>query len=203
MKRSWLWGLTAVALVLGAAAVYLFVQSRYGGEPLPTYGTVPAFTLLDQNGQPFDSGNLRGDVWVAAFVFTRCMGQCPVMLQALHARSGLAVPGGRPRIVAFTVDPEYDTPEVLAGLAADLGVELPEWVFLTGERDSIYQLARRGFLLGTEASGGSKEEPILHSSRLVLVDRQGRVRGYYDGIDGQAVATLRADARRLARSTRP
>jgi cytochrome oxidase Cu insertion factor (SCO1/SenC/PrrC family) len=206
VKRGWLWGLTVAALVIGAVAVFLFVQSRYGMEPLPVYGTVPSFVLSDQTGHPFDSEMLRGDVWVAAFIFTRCRGQCPLMLQALqrvHARSGIAVPGGRPRIVAFTVDPEYDTPEVLTGLAGDLGVEAPEWVFLTGARDSIYQLARRGFLLGTEASGGSEDEPILHSSRLVLVDRQGRVRGYYDGIDGEAVAALRADARRLARSTRP
>ena len=62
---------------------------------------------------------------------------------------------------------------------------------------------RRGFLLGTEASGGTKEEPILHSSRLVLVDREGRVRGYYDGTDADAVESLRADARRLARTRRP
>lgn len=203
MKRNWIWALTAVALTLGAAAILFFWQARVHREPLPTYGAVPSFTLTDQSGRAFDSHQLEGDVWVAGLIFTRCGGQCPVMLQSMQRlRTGRALEDG-PRIVAITVDPEYDTPPVLSALATELGVESPAWVFLTGERDTVYHLARRGFLLGTEPTGGTDVEPILHSSRLVLVDRAGRVRGYYDGTDHDAVEDLRADARRLARSSRP
>ena len=197
MKRSLLWGLTVAAILFTVAAGILFWQYHSREQTIPIYGAVPSFAFTDQTGSAFLSSRLAGRVWIGAFVFTRCQGQCPIMLQALKRIRAGSRSGHSPWIVAFTVDPLYDTPEVLAETAEALAVKSPDWRFLTGARDTIYELARRGFLLGTEATGGDRAEPILHSSRLILVDGEGQVRGYYDALDARQVERLRADAERL------
>ena len=106
------------------------------------------------------------------------------------------------RIVAITVDPQFDTSEVLAEYSERVGANDGEWMFLTGHRDSIYQLARKGFLLGVEDAAevaeANPEEPILHSQRVVLVDAEGRIRGYYRGLSLEEMGRLAADAQTLA-----
>jgi protein SCO1/2 len=98
-----------------------------------------------------------------------------------------------------SVDPAHDTPAVLDAYAAARGIEDPRWFFLTGPRQEVYSLVRDGFKLAVGAEGGAADEPILHSTRLVLVDSGGRIRGYYDAFDEQAVGRLLDDVRALRR----
>lgn len=102
-------------------------------------------------------------------------------------------------MVSITVDPERDTPEVLARFAAGYGADPKRWYFLTGDNEAIQQLANKGFRLSA-ATGGAEDEPIIHSNRFVLVDRQARIRGYYDGTDEEAVLGLLSDLKNLWRS---
>lgn len=199
MRRILLFFLTGLALLLlGVALVGQWVAGRENQGELPVYGVVPEFRLRNQGDLVFQRDNLEGRIWVAAFAFTRCRGQCPVMLSALQRIRSVAAGGGEPRIVVFTVDPEHDMAPVLRGFRGSLaGADSAAWTFLTGERDSIFEFARRGLLLGVEAAAGDSLEPILHSSRLVLVDREAQVRGYYDGLDAADVERLMADLRRL------
>lgn len=199
MKRALLAFLAGVALLLlGVAVAGQWLAGRDGPTELPVYGEVPAFRLEDQYGASFGRDALAGRVWVAAFVFTRCRGQCPVMLSALRRAREAATGGEAPSVVAFSVDPEHDTAEVLRAFAREVAAaDTAGWSFLTGERDSIYQLARRGLLLPVEAAGGDSLEPILHSSRIVLVDRGARIRGFYDGLDPAEIERLIADLRLL------
>ena len=100
------------------------------------------------------------------------------------------------RLVSISVDPERDTPAVLSTFANGYGADPNRWYFLTGEGKALQELANKGFHLSA-ATGGGSDEPIIHSNRFVLVDRRGRIRGYYDGTEEAAVKQLRQDLKRL------
>jgi protein SCO1/2 len=174
-------------------------------EPLPILSAVPDFTLTERSGQQFGLDDLRGQIWVADFIFTNCAGTCPIMTTAMTEiqQTALAEKLDDVKLVSITVDPERDTPEVLKRFAGGYGALKDRWYFLTGDGAAIQQLAQKGFLLSAATSGGSEEEPIIHSNRFVLVDRQGRIRGYYDGTDEEGVAQLLKDLERLYREATP
>lgn len=157
---------------------------------------VPRFTLTDQAGQPFGTAQLQGRAWIVDFIFTRCAGQCPMM----NARMGtLAQRFAGARGLGFlsiTVDPDHDTPAVLAAYAQQLHASIAQWRFLTGPEVEVHQLAREGFRLGV-AKEGAPAEPITHSVRLVLIDQAGRIRGYYDAMEAAAMAQLTRDVEQL------
>ena len=164
--------------------------------PPPDYGPLPEFALTDQAGEPVTRATLQGDVWIADFVFTRCAGQCPMMAVQMTTLQKRFSDATDVRLVSFTVDPAHDTPKVLAAYAHHYGAIAPKWRFLTGDREAIWKLAREGFKLGVSEEG-TAAEPIVHSIRLVLVDRQAHVRGYYDATDPMAVERLFHDAHRV------
>lgn len=185
------------ALALLAALAAGLAGGCGGGETLPVLGTVPEFRLVDRDGGAFGSAELTGRPWVAGFIFTRCPDVCPaVSAQMARVQTGLAGAGGPTTpLVSFSVDPAHDTPERLETYAERWGAE-PEWHFLTGERDAIAALLRDGFKVAF-ADDGPETAPITHSDRLVLVDGERRVRGYYHGRTAADVDRLIADARRL------
>src|SRR2546425_3583191 len=112
--------------------------------PLPVYGQVPGFDLTAETGQPFNRKSLDGKIWVADFIFTTCTGPCPRM-SSLMRQVQSSVQGVK--LVSFTVDPERDTPPVLAGYAERYHAESGRWYFLTGQRSELHRLARQAFKL--------------------------------------------------------
>jgi protein SCO1/2 len=197
VRRLLLWGV----LVLGLLGVALAAGwSRLAGSPSPpVLGQVPPFALTNRDGRPVTLKTLAGAPWIADFVFTRCAASCPLMT-ARMAKLGKDLPAGENvRRVSFTVDPLHDTPEVLARYAETFQAT-PDWLFLTGPEPDLHRLSREGFKLAVDipkGDSGSTQEAILHSTRFVLVDGQGRIRGYYDGEDEAAMAKLRRDIRAL------
>ncbi len=163
---------------------------------LPKIKALPDFALTERSGKSFGLDQLKGRVWVADFFYTRCPGPCA----ALSTRMGevqRAVAGfDDVRLVSISSDPERDTPEVLRDYAARFGAG-PRWLFLTGAKDTIYELANKGFLLSLTEDKANVTEPITHATRLVLVDRAGTIRGYYDGTTSEGVARLIADLKGL------
>jgi protein SCO1/2 len=137
---------------------------------------------------------------VADFIFTRCGGACPAMT-ARMARLRRELPDDV-RFVSFTVDPATDTPEVLARYAANFKADT-RWRFVTGPQKDLYALSTDGFKLAameippSEQKPGEGDGPFLHSSKFVLVDRAGEIRGYYDSTDEDDMKDLRADVGRL------
>jgi protein SCO1/2 len=196
-------GLVAVALValLGRATAHDVASS------MQVYWPAPEFALVDQTGDTVRTADLRDAVWLASFVFTHCHDVCPAisgeMSRAARAlrRDGLL--GADIRLVSFTVDPERDTPDVLRAYAEGFGGAAPsEWAFLTGvPGDSMRALIQNGFKLSamTMAAPGADYQ-VLHSPRVVLVDRRGDVRGIYDATSAAAIDSALVDARTLARS---
>ena len=155
-----------------------------GGTDAPAVlARVGPFSLIERSGATVTREDLQGRSWVASFLFTRCTGPCPKVagtLRKLQAR----LDGGPVRIVTFTVDSLFDTPEVLARYAEDLGAERERWLFLTGEEGAIHALIRESFL-SAAARAPEGTAPIglhvTHGTRLFAVDPSGAVRGYVEG----------------------
>jgi protein SCO1/2 len=195
LRRGLIWTLLVIALVAVVAATAIDRLSR--PEPPPVFDPVPAFSLTNRDGRAVRLQDLKGKPWIADFVFTRCPASCPLMT-ARMAKLERELPDGLDvRLVSFSVDPEHDTPEVLQRYAQSYKAP-SRWLFLTGGKDEMYRLSRQGFKLGIDipsppAPGAPAPEPILHSTRFVLVDGQGRIRGYYDGFDEESMKRLVRD----------
>jgi len=160
---------------------------------------VPRFTLTERSGQPFDSASLLGKVWVADFFFTSCPGTCLMLSNRMKEIQQATAKSGDVRFVSISTDPATDTPEVLRKYAAALGAD-DRWSFLTGGRAAIFELSIAGFKLAlADADGVDVKEKIIHSTKLVLVDRHGWIRDYYDGVDDRPgeKERLLADIKRL------
>ncbi len=196
MQRAFLAGLIAGTLVLAAALGTLWWRAATP-EPLPVLGTTPGFELTDQHGRTVRSDDLRGRPLVLDFVFTRCVAVCPAMsAQMERLRDGLPEDADFRR-VSITLDPEHDTPKVLRRYAAKRGAP-EDWLFLTAEsQETTVSLAGDGFHLAVETDTGDPANPIVHSTRFVLIDGQGRIRGYYDALTPEDMEELKGDLRAL------
>ncbi len=182
-----------------AIAAAIFLAGCTEARPLPKRFEVPKFTLAERSGQPFDSTSLLGKVWVADFFFTSCPGTCLLLSNRMKEIHAATAKGGGVHFVSISTDPETDTPEVLRNYAASLGAD-ERWSFLTGPRQAIFELSIGGFKLAlADADGVDVKEKIIHSTKLVLVDRRGWIRDYYDGVGDKPgeKERLLADIKRL------
>jgi len=187
------------ALIAMATGLALITGMSTGSEAqLPVLGQVPEFELTSQHDRPVNSSELDGKIWVADLIFTACSGPCLRMTsQMSRVQEGLKEWDGF-RMVSISVDPERDTPERLTWYAEQTLADPDVWMFLTGEMDIIRSLAVEGLKLVVEKEEGSAG--ILHSDRFVLVDDAGRIRGYYDGTDPDAVDEMIRAARGLLKT---
>jgi protein SCO1/2 len=163
---------------------------------LPRYYALPDFSLTDQIGKPVTLRDLAGKVWVADFIFTNCAGTCPAMTDKMRKLQEAIPP--QVKLVSFTVDPARDTPRVLAAYAQEHGANHDRWLFLTGDKQALYDVCIKGFKLPLDTEGGTPAEPIAHSTRFVLVDERGEIRGYYSGTEEDELKRLATDAKRLS-----
>ena len=168
----------------------LFAACR-PSPPLQIYWQLPEFQLTAQSGQPFDSRSLQGSIWVADFIYTSCTGPCPRMSSQMRSVQSAAANMPDVKLVSFTVDPQHDTPPVLADYARRYHAAPGRWFFLTGDRSALQSICRDGFKLG-DVDGS-----LVHSTRFVLVDRRSRVRGIYRTDEDDALSRLLHDIRML------
>jgi protein SCO1/2 len=203
-RASWsatVWKATLILIPLLTLVLLLWLRNievkALRQRTISSYGTVPTFQLTNQNGQPFGSAQLGGKIWIADFIYTTCPGPCPMISSRM---SDLQKPLEKTdvHLVSFTVDPAKDTPEVLRGYAEKLQAQPGRWDFLTGPQSAIYDISRNGFKLAV--SDGSEEAGLpVHSTRMILVDRHGAIRGYYDAAEPDAMTKLLADTNHLLR----
>lgn len=211
--QTWIIVALAAASLLTSALVTLSFLKRRGaaGEvagpgdaPVPgvaVWYALPEFALTDDKGQPFTRADLAGGrVSIVNFIFTRCQGPCPRMTSAmagLQAQLRETPMWPRLQLVSVSVDPEYDTPPVLAQYAGWAHAEAGKWRFVTGSRAAVWDLIVEGFKLPVGEAVDNPDEPIYHSQKFVLVDGQGRVRGAYDGLEPEGVAAMLRDVQTL------
>jgi len=195
------WKVTLILIPLVTLGLLLWLRNvevvALRQRTVSSYGTVPSFQLVNQNGQAFGSARLAGKIWIADFIYTTCAGPCP-MISGRMSELQKPLEKTDVHLVSFSVDPEKDTPEVLRGYAEKLQAEPARWDFLTGPKSTIYKLSHDGFKLAV--SDGTDAEGIpVHSTRMVLVDRHGQIRGYYDAAEADAMTKLLADTNHLLR----
>ncbi|MBM4279764.1 MAG: SCO family protein [Deltaproteobacteria bacterium] len=177
-----------IAFVAGAITLTVlpFLASQTLRAP-PAVASLGPWQLVDQDGKAIGSETLRGQVWIASVFFSRCPSVCPKQQRAfasiLRHVDDLRAPGKQPvRLVSFSVDPGFDSPEVLRAWATKQGVDLSRWSLVTGpEADLKKLLVERMFLeIGDKTPvPGTDLFDIAHASRFVLVDQNGDVRGYW------------------------
>jgi protein SCO1/2 len=158
---------------------------------LPDYGLIPQFTLTDSNGQPFDSQSLHGKVWVADFIYTNCPGPCPRMTSQMHQMEQKVNGFEDVRLVSFSVDPDRDTPAALTEFAHRFGGPTAQWYFLTGSPATVHLLAHDVFKVGDLIG------VMDHSTKFMLVDKKGHLRGYYSSFDQEGIPALLGGVKRL------
>ena len=172
----------AINALLILALIFLWSQKT----SLPVYAEVPEFSLVDQSGNAFNKKSMQGSVWVADFIFTRCAGICPMMsTHTKKLQNELKV-----NFVSFSTDPEYDLPQILTEYANQYGANPGRWYFLTGSKETLN-------LITSAFKMSPINEPMMHSASFVLIDRDGKVRGFYDSDDPGRLLALKKDARHL------
>lgn len=186
------------ALVVQQLRMQPAMPRRPALEELARYGPAPAFSLVERSGRPVSAGDLRARVWIADFIYTTCQDACPLQSRSMAALQADLKDHGDLRSVSITVDPLTDSPALLSTYADRYGADPDRWLFLTGDVEQIRRIVQDGFRLSAAPVDGATPDPVVfHSSRFVLVDRDGEIRGYYDSNDPQALRRLRENARSL------
>lgn len=196
--------LTGVALWNWRASL----QRQGGGEERPLeglqiFGAVPEFSLIERDTRRITLSDLKGKVWIVNFIYTNCPDTCPIQSAQLRQIQEYFKKEKDLRLVSITVDPARDTPEVLSEYANRFRADPNRWLFLTGEKETIYKFVREGFRLGAVEIPHEKRPESgathTHSPRFVLVDREAQIRGYYVSTDAEAMKRLRRDLSILLR----
>jgi protein SCO1 len=197
-------GAVLVALVV---LVRIFGPARFVHEEsspsteLRKMSIVPPFELTERSGKTITNRDLAGKIWVADFIYTTCPGPCPLITAGMAKLQDAVAHDPQVQLVTFTVDPETDTPPVLAKYAEQFGADPNRWWFLTGPEKPLDDLIENGFLQVVQDNSGQPlqngQYKVTHSTYLALVDGDGTVRGFYDGVGADSQADLLRDIKRL------
>jgi protein SCO1/2 len=165
-------------------------QQRSKPSSLNTFKAAPQFSGINLTNTVFSSSQMQDKVWLAYFFFTSCGGPCPVVTANI-ATIQKDVAGKPLHIVGISVDPETDTPNILAAYAKRYNADTTLWRMVQMPLDSVKSVAIQGFLLPQGDMKNAEHDPNLHSTRIVLIDPKGMIRGYFDGTDQEALQRLR------------
>lgn len=201
MKRTF----APVAIVAAGVAIaaWILVGASRRAE-LPVYWDAPEFALVDQLGDTVRTADLEGRVWVTSFIFTNCTGVCPLITSKMaRVRDSLAAAGllgTEVRLISITVDPARDTPPVLGRYAERFGGSPPaHWALLTGTPpEAVRRVIQDGFRVTAVLDAAAAPDPttnyqVQHTPRIMLVDREGVIRGTYNAIEPDALERVFAD----------
>lgn len=205
MKNYSYIGISFIILLFGIWAVPKIVD-RYSEKEMATIGKVRDFSFTNQNGETITNKTYEGKVYVAEFFFTTCPSICPIMNRNMVKIQNEFYGNPNLGIASFSIDPAYDTPEVLSDYAENYGITNPNWNLLTGDKEAIFKLSNEGFNLyvgeAAEDVGGFE-----HSGYFALIDQEGNIRSrydennnpiiYYDGLEAEGIQMLIEDIKLL------
>jgi cytochrome oxidase Cu insertion factor (SCO1/SenC/PrrC family) len=191
------WAGAFLGFVLAVALGYSMWQGslRRDVEQLPVIRAGPEFSLIDQNGRTVTNADLRGKIWIADFIFTRCKGPCPLMTARMLEMQKALTKTPEVKLVSVTVDPAYDTPEVLKAYAEANFADPERWKFLTGDKAVIEKLVTEGFMQHLAEENG---EPV-HGTMFLIVDGNGMVRSVRMLEDPELIPKVLTDTGNLLR----
>jgi cytochrome oxidase Cu insertion factor (SCO1/SenC/PrrC family) len=193
--------------VLGLFIALVLLYRFFGnGQVAPSselrkMSVVPPFALTERSGKTVTNQDLAGKIWVADFIYTTCPGPCPLITAGMVKLQDAVAHDPQVQLVTFTVDPQTDTPAVLAKYAGLYHADPDRWWFLTGPQKPLYDLIQNGFLQVVKDNHGEPPQDgqfvVTHSTYLALVDADGNVRGFYDGVGNASRADLQRDIKIL------
>lgn len=189
-----IWLLFALCLLVPATLFALTNWYKKEKHGLPVYyegAAIPAYTLWNQEGQP--TGNSTGGISVVGFFFTHCTTICPAMISNLKK---LAAAYPQIAIRTITIDPLRDSAGQLKDYAERFAIPTAHWQLLTGDKKRIYQLARQSYRIDASEGTGDAAD-FIHSDKLILLDAQQRIRGYYSGTEATGLQKLIIDIKKL------
>jgi protein SCO1/2 len=190
-------GLLVLKIIAASAlSVVALGCSKRTAVDLPVIAELPAFSLLDQDGQVFDSKSMEAGLWTTAFVFTHCRATCPRLTAQMRKLQGRLADVPSARFLSVSVDPRNDTPEVIKAYMTENALDERNWRFVTGSEDAIRRFVIDGFKVGYGRTQWAAD--LTHSNSFALVDSRARIRGYY-GSDDEGIAQLEHDLRAVAR----
>ncbi len=201
MKFNYLWLLILVPIIFLAWYFFSVKQDKpvrmlayFGPKNVfndndTVFHRVPAFSFTNQNNEITDTNTTRNKIYVTEFFFTTCPSICPIMNNNLQLVYKEFENEQDVLILSHTVDPETDSIHVLKEYANKRGVTDKRWLFLTGSKKDLYDVARKGYLLDAEEGNGGPED-FIHTQNFALVDKERRLRGFYDGTDSSEVQRL-------------
>jgi protein SCO1 len=187
-----------ILLFLGFYFALTRLIPGFGSPELPVLSYVPHFAFDNQEGKMITEKDLAGKVYVAEYFFTTCKGICPMLNNNMKKLADDYAAEPDFRLLSYTVDPETDSVGRMKYYADSLGADATRWWFLTGRKDSLYHLARNGYLLDDPKNNALNiNEQFLHTQFIALVDKGGRVRKIYDGLKKDELQELEKDVKLL------
>jgi len=188
-----LWTILAM-VVLGTLATLVISQAQKSQSQITVWGSLPDFTFTAaHNDEPFGLEQMKGKITVVNFIFTRSRSVCPTLTPNFSELYKLYEGSDKIQLVSVTVDPEYDSLEVLNNYARTYGVDDNRWVFLWAPLEDVRQLCEEGFMLPAD------DLPGAHTTKFTLVDDSGDIRSYHEGMDQDGMILLKHNIRQLAR----
>ncbi len=203
-KKTQLSAYAGLYLLAGALLVLtgIFLFRVMGASRLPVLGepghVTGSFSFTNQDGKTITDKEVAGKIRVVEYFFTTCKGICPKMGHNLVAVYKAIRNRQDAVILSHTVDPEKDSVPVLKNYASMLGASGDQWQFFTGDKYALYKAAEKDYLLTADSvSSASIETEFVHTQYVTLVDKQNRIRGFYDATDSIAINRLIADIAKL------
>jgi len=193
---GWVIIFCVVALLITAAAMSFRKSERHVASMGDPIARVPEFSFTTQEGKTLTKSDLLGKIWVADFIFTRCSGPCPIMTSRMLELSSKLTKNHDVKLISVSVDPTNDTPEVLAAYASNVHADPTQWFFLTGPLQDITSFTQQGMKQALVFEPGGAPN---HSTRLMLVDKEGMIRSNHDGSDPEVVQKILTDIGSLLR----
>jgi protein SCO1/2 len=213
INREYLQYVLLVGLLIGVPALAFVGMEAYSNwqkslpieDPEPNDGkthTIPDFAFVNQLGDTVTLADFTDKVYVANFFFTSCPSTCPPMMKNLTKVQEAFKQNDHVAILSHTVDPKRDTVEALKAYAEEYGVNAEQWDLVTGKKAPLYNMARNGYDVVSLEGSGRGPAGFVHSSKVILVDRKQRIRGYYDGTEESAIDRLIKDIRFLLKKSK-
>lgn len=162
------------------------------GKTDTTYHTIQDFHFTDQDGKTITQDSFKESVYVTDFFFTTCHSICPVMSSQMERIYTKYKGNNEVKFLSHTVDPEIDTVEQLKAYAIKHNADAAQWMFVTGDKKELYDIARTGYLLNAEQGDGGPDD-FIHTQNFALIDKDKRIRGFYDGTDSTEMNKLMVD----------
>ena len=162
-----------------------------------TFHQIRPFALVDQKEEKFTEQDIEGKICVVDFFFTSCPGICPKLAVSMAGLQAEFLHDDQVLLLSHSVMPDRDTPAVLQKYATDKQVDFNKWKLLTGDRDEIYDLGRKYYFVEEDEGLKRDNDVFLHTENFVLIDKDRRIRGIYNGLDPNSMESLIADVKVL------